>query len=248
MGRNGESISPGAAILVVGGALLATATHGSLWEMHDRPDSALPQVVFGDDTVGETTVPASSVPTTSTPEAASTATLEPRDEVVTSLAPGASIEQVQAVLRAAGRQELWCSNKALDVSSEDLAQTQELPNGTTLEITVPDDVQTIARVCLNETTIEVRENFDGDERYVLAFMRTDPEIVQREGAPSIFLAFKQDGGAIEDCIDAKEQMRDLLYDDLEAILGRTASANYGIEIHVDRRNLGHPCDDSLLDP
>lgn len=99
------------------------------------------------------------------------------------------------------------------------------------------DNSTTVNICLDEETLNI-----GDHR-VYGAMRTEPRIEQTEGNPSLYLTFEHDV-AVPICIEAKQEIKQQLNEDLENILG-AEFPSYSMDIHVDKRNPTHPCDDPL---
>jgi hypothetical protein len=128
----------------------------------------------------------------------------------------------------------WCSDEQITYDDIDYPYL-DLPDSSVIS----PGVVYAADLCIESSLVTV-----GADNVIDVFMGThNPAIPQIEGNPSIFLTYN-DPRELDECIAAKEQIRTEINSDLELLLGSRA-INYEVLIHVDERNLNHPCDDSF---
>jgi hypothetical protein len=128
----------------------------------------------------------------------------------------------------------WCSDEQITYDDIDYPYL-DLPESSVIS----PGVVYAADLCIDSSLVNV-----GTDNVIDVFMGThNPAIPQIEGNPSIFLTYN-DPRELDECIEAKEQIRTEIKNDLTSLVGARA-INYEVLIHVDERNLNHPCDDSF---
>lgn len=147
-----------------------------------------------------------------------------------------AIRQQLALLATDGS---WCKGK-LTVLKSDVSAPVRLPDSAATTTTTAQESTVDVSVCPDPETMKVSSN------RIVAFMTTHPKIEQREGAPSLFATYKTPT-ALPTCIEVKEAMRTEIVGDLQTLVG-DAATRFVVELHVDSRNVSHPCDDPVYIP
>jgi hypothetical protein len=145
--------------------------------------------------------------------------------------PPGNVSELESTMQTLARSEQWCSTKKM------LYFNFNIPGVYIPEPHNPTRQTYEAELCLDDTSIEVRNDT------VSVIMGTQPEIPQIEGNPSIYLTYL-DPFKVNECIEAKEEMRLLVIDGLQRAL-TVGADDYEVKIYVDARSQDHPCDDGI---